>query len=185
MRSVSINPPVTQRLVVATVLAAALIGANPFLVRLMYQDWNASMVVLGIAPMVPLLAFAGVTLWQEREGSHPSTFAERQLSTVLFLMSSWVLGSALVGYFVLLLGLVVLPTSAALLACAWVQPRPQHKALTNFLAIAAVPLVVWFAGRADEYLSEALISGAALVAIVAVMFWMRRIGNRREGVVIA
>ncbi|HQZ34039.1 MAG TPA: hypothetical protein PK020_06420 [Ilumatobacteraceae bacterium] len=181
----SIQPQVTRRLVVATVWATVLIAANPFIVRLAYQDWNSLMVVLGIAPVVPLLAFAGFTLWQERHGSRPLTFAVRQLSTVLFLMSTWVLGPALLGYFVLLLGLVVLPTSAALLACAWVQPRPQHKALTELLGIAAVPLVVWFAGRADEYLSEALISGAALVAIVAVMFSMRRIGNRREGIVAA
>ena len=181
----SIHPPVTRRLAVATVLATVVIAANPFIVRLAYQDWNSLMVVLGIAPVVPLLALAGVTLWQERHGSHPLTFAARQLSTVLFLMSSWVLGSALLGYFVLLLGLVVLPTSAALLASAWVQPRPQHKGLTKLLGIAGVPLVVWFAGRADEYLSEALISGAALVAIVAVMFSMRRIGNRREGIVAA
>ena len=42
------------------------------------------------------------------------------------------------------------------------------------LGIAAVPFVIWFAGRADEYVSEAFISGSALVAIVAVMYSVRR-----------
>ena len=97
-------------------------------------------------------------------------------------MSSWVLGAALLGYFVVLLGVFVLPFNARLVALAWVQPRADQQGRTMFLAIVAVPFVVWFAGRADEYVSEALISGSALVIIVALMSSMRRTGTRRARV---
>ena len=168
------HPPVTRRLVAATALATVLTAANPLIVRWAYQDWNSSLVVLGIAPMVPLLGFAGVTLWQERHGSPVPTFVASLLATVLFIMSIWVLGAALLGYFVVLLGLVVLPMSAGFLAIAWVQPRPPQSELTRALGIAAVPFVIWFAGRADEHISEALISGVALVGIAGAMFSLRR-----------
>ena len=170
----SVSRVVTRRLVVATVLATVVTAANPLIVRWAYQDWNSSLVVLGIAPVVPLLSFAGVTLWQERHGQPVTTFAASRLATVLLLMSIWVLGSALLGYFVVVLGLVVLPMSAGLLACAWVQPRPPQRELTRALGIAAVPFIIWFAGRADDYTSEALISGVALVGISGVMFSLRR-----------
>ena len=164
----------TRRLQLALLSAVVATGANPFLVQWAYQDWNALLVVLAIAPVLPLMAFAGLTLWQEAQGRAATTFAARPLSSALFLMSVWVVGTAIVGYFVLLLGLVVLPVSASLLALAWVQPRPDREALTVILGIAAVPFVIWFAGRADEYVSEAFISGSALVAIVAVMYSVRR-----------
>ena len=170
----STHPRVTGRLMVATVLATVVTAANPLIVRWAYQDWNSLLVVLGIAPMVPLLWFAGVTLWQERQARPVPTFAASLLATVLFLMSIWVLVSALLGFFVVLLGLVVLPMSAGLLACAWVQPRPPQRELTRALGIAAVPFIIWFAGRADDYTSEALISGVALVGISGVMFSLRR-----------
>lgn len=177
---VSHHPPLTRRLVGATLLLGGLTAINPLVVRWSYKDWNQLLVVVAIAPTLPLLAFAGATLWQERAGKSTTMFAPRALSTVMFLMSSWVLGVALLGYFVLVLGLVVLPVSASLLAAAWVQPRPEHVTLTVVLAVVAVPFVVWFAGRADEYPWEALYSGAVLISIVVLMTLMRRSGNRRQ-----
>jgi hypothetical protein len=100
---------------------------------------------------------------------------------LLLVMSSWVVGVAVLGDLVALLGLVAFPIGASLLALSWVQPRPAQEAPTVVLAIVGVPLAVWFAGSADEYRSEALISGSALVAIVGLMSWMRRSGSRRAG----
>ena len=169
----------TKRLLIAVLLLGVLVAITPLVVRWAYLDWNKKMVVLAIAPALPLAAFAMGTLWQERQGKQLTTFAAGPLSAALFLMSSWVLGAALLGFFVIVLGVFVLPFSASLLALAWVQPRGDQQGWTVFLAIVAIPLVVWFAGRADESVSEALISGAALVVIVVVLFWMRRVGNTR------
>jgi len=175
----------TPRLLHAVLLAAFVVGVSPFIIRWAYQDWNADLVALAVAPVLPLLVFAGATLWQERHGRPSTTFAASPLSTVLFLMSAWVVGTALVGYFVVVLGLAVLPVSAAYLALAWVQPHADRKALTVTLGVAAVPFAIWFAARADEHLSEALISGVALIAIVAVMFSMRRTRISRSSTAVA
>jgi hypothetical protein len=81
-------------------------------------------------------------------------------------------------YWILLLGLVVLPVAAMLLVLAWVQPAERHVALCMVLGVAALPFVIWFAGRADEYLSEAIISGGVVATIVVALSLIRNRGRR-------
>lgn len=162
----------------ATLALALAAVSNPLLVKWAYQDENIPMTLAGVLPALPLLAFGGLAIWQEHDGTARFTFAARPLARSLLLMAIWVVGDALLGYFVVLLGAVVLPAAAALLAVAWVQPADDQRRLTVVLAIAVVPLVAWLAGRADERLSEAFMSGCAIALIIVALWFIRRRGHR-------
>jgi hypothetical protein len=44
---------------------------------------------------------------------------------------------------------------------------------TWLLGVAACLLAAWFLGRADEYISEGVISGVGLGLTVALLWWLR------------
>jgi ABC-type uncharacterized transport system permease subunit len=159
------------------VLSVAVVS-NPFVVNWSYRDENIPMTLAAVLPALPLLVFGGLAVWQERVGTPQRTFAAGPLASSMLMMSIWVVCIALLGYWGVLLGAVVLPAAAVLLAVAWVQPADGRLGLTIVLAIAVVPFVVWFAGRADEYLSEAVMSGCAIVSIIVALALIRRRGNR-------
>jgi hypothetical protein len=168
-----------RRLIASGGLLAVLMAASPFIVRWAYQDWNLEMVLLADGPAVPFVGFVALTTWQQRRGASLTSFAARPLSTAVYLMSIWVLGACVLGFVVLLIGVIVLPLSTACLALAWVQPYDEKKPLTVVLAVVALPFVTWFVGRADEYMSEALVSGGVVALIVALLGMLRRSGTRR------
>ena len=175
------GPASQSRLLICVVLLGLLIVASPFVVRWAAQDWNRDWVVVVCGPAVPVLSFVGLTLWQERRATpRMSSFAGRPLSAAAYLMSLWVLGGCILGVWVVVLGAILLPLCAALVALAWVQPREHDAPWTVVLAIAATPFLVWFAGRADEYLNEAVLAGGVIAIIVMLLGRMRRRGNRRS-----
>lgn len=169
----------------ATLVLAIAIVTSPFVVRWAYRDDNIPLTLMALLPALPLLAFGGLTVWQDRKGTMPRAFAALPLASAMVVMSSWVVGAAVLGYWVLLLGAMVLPVSAVLVAVAWVQPADDRLGLTIVLAIAVVPFVVWFAGRADEYAVEAVISGSAIVSIVVALVFIRRRGFRTRNAISA
>lgn len=176
---VRVTASAERRLRVAAVLLTVVIVANPFEVRWVYQDWNSLMVAVSIGPAIPFAAFAILTLSQLRRGMEVTSFAPRTLGTAVFLMAVWVCGDPLLGYMDLLLGAIVWPIATALLALAWVRPPSDRRASTIVLACSALPFGIWFAGRADEFLNEALVSGGAVVAIVGALAILRRHFARR------
>lgn len=133
---------------------------------------------VAIAPPAPLLVFAGLTIWQARSGRTQTTFSPAPLASSMLVMCLWIVGVAALGFWTFLLGIVVVPIALALLVVSWVQPTEERLALTVVLAIAVFPLLAWFLGRADEYLSEALISGAALACVATALVVVRQRSRR-------
>ncbi len=107
-----------RRLAAAMALLSLTTAKSPLLVRWAYREWNGGRVVLAAAPAVPFVAVAAFTLWQQRRSPTMTWFAGRPLSTALFVMSVWVEGACTLGYWILLLGIVMVPVAAALLALA-------------------------------------------------------------------
>jgi hypothetical protein len=162
----------------ATIVLAVAAATNPIVVRWAYLDNNVPLSLLGVLPAVPLLLFGVICILQERDRRPRRSFESIPLSAAMFVMAGWAVGSAILGYWVLLLGVVVLPAAAALLAVAWVQPTDEQLPATIVLAILTIPFIAWFAGRADEYVSEAVMSGTAIVVLVLALALVRRRGDR-------
>jgi len=79
------------------------------------------------------------------------------------------------------LGLVIdfllVPVAVMVLVVSWVQPRDHDYPLTVVLGLVLAPFVAWFAGRADEYRSEALVSGGLIAVVVWALIVIRRRGD--------
>ena len=140
---------------------------------------NWPLVVLACAPALPVLGFVVLTLLQQRRGMAVTSFEAGPLAVSAYVMSVWVLAGGVIGYWILLLAVVVFPVCGVLVALAWVRPtESRDEALTVALAILTLPFVVWFAGRADEYVIEALVAGSAITATIVALALLRRRGRR-------
>jgi hypothetical protein len=178
--AVQVDKAPMRRLRVATVLLAVSMLINPVLVRWAWGDIIAGFVIVGGVPAAPLLIFGMIALAQAKAGKSSPTFAAAPLASAMLVLLAWTAGSAVAGYFIILLGALTLPASAVLVTIAWVQPPPRQWNLTALLAVALLPFIVWFAGRADEYPAEAVIAGGAIVVIVTMLWLIRRSRVRTE-----
>ena len=169
-----------RRLLISGLVLGFPILACPLVVR--WADTvevNWPLVVLVCAPALPVLGFVVLTLVQQHRGIAMTTFEAGPLVVSAYVMSAWVLAGGLIGYWSLLLAVVVFPVCGVHVALAWVRPtKNRDETLTVGLAILILPFVVWFAGRADEYVIEALVAGAVIAAIVVALALLRRRGRR-------
>ena len=167
-----------RRLATSGIVLCASVVACPFVVAWVDVAKRPEIVVILCAPAIALLGLMVLTAVQSQRGRGTTSFAARPLSTAALLMSPWVLLGGALGYFAVLLGLIVLPCCAAYLGLAWVQPQSNDVALTVVTSIAMLPIIMWFSGRADEYVREALLSGGIIAALVATLAVLRRRGDR-------
>ena len=168
MKSSGVTSGLKRSLAVAILCVIAL----PPLTTWASGEWNGAVVGFAMLLLVPSIVCTVVTIRQQQRGTAPS-FAPLPLtfSTVLAVLAALSLGAlGLVGA---ALDLLLVPLVGMFLAVAWVQPRPTHAAVTAMLGFALVALVAWFAGRADEYWSEAVISGT-LIALTSTALWQLR-----------
>lgn len=165
-----------RRLLIAGLLIACLMVVCPLVVRWAdTEEVNWFLVALSCGPAVPVLGFVVLTLTQQRRGVAVTSFEAGPLMAATYLMSVWVLGGGVLGYFIILLAVIIFPLSGVLIALAWVRPlEGRDEGLTVALAILSLPFIGWFIGRADEYVSEALIAGTAIAAIMASLALLRR-----------
>ena len=75
--------------------------------------------------------------------------------------------------------MTLVPVAVTMLLLSWVQPRDDDYPLTVVLGLVLAPLVAWFAGRADEFLGEALVSGGLIAVVVWALIVIRRRGGYR------
>jgi hypothetical protein len=86
---------------------------------------------------------------------------------------------------VILVGFFVVPALVGWLAVRFTKASRHRNAgvmrlATWILGVATCILTAWFLGRADEYLSEALIAGGGLALTTATLCWIRARAPHRE-----
>lgn len=169
-----------RSLLVSGLVLGAFVAVCPLVVRWADTlEWKWPLVVFACGPALLLLGFVILTLLQQHRGVRVTSFEPAPLRVSAYMMSVWVLAGGVLGYFGVLLAVIILPTCAGLVALAWVRPREGlDEQLTVALAMLSLPFVVWFIGRADEYITEGLAAGTAITAIIVVLALLRRRGRR-------
>jgi hypothetical protein len=168
----------SKPLVVSLMALSTSAVATPFLVRVGYGERNDQVVIVALGISLPVLACVFLTLAQQRRGEGGRlSFAPAPLAAAAMLMTISVVAICLLGYVGALVDFLTVPAAAAFLALAWVQPRESDEVWTVLFGITFTILVAWFAGRADEYISEGLISGGSIVVILAVLRRLRARGS--------
>lgn len=108
---------------------------------------------------------------QRRSALQPTLLA---WSTLLLAVAVVLIGFPYLG---VAIDFLLVPIAIMVLLLAWVQPRDEDYAATAVLGLALAPLATWFLGRADEFLSEALISGTAILLISGALTAFRNRGQ--------
>lgn len=158
--------------VVSAALSPVWISAND------YVPTNSPLVL--VAPLLLAAgAVVGVTILQVRANHRPTTFAPRLSAIACISVSIACAAIGFLGFVGAFIMILLLPAASAMLAVAWVQPLESWTALTAALGIAVLPFAVWFAGRADEYLVEAVFSGAFVALVLAALGVIRQRRSRR------
>jgi hypothetical protein len=168
----------TNRLLsVALIAVVTVAAAAPVTVRLGYGESNAEVLAVAWVLTIPPLLFTVATRRQLRRGAPARVwFAPQLLAAAALQLAGAAFVLCVAGLVGVVLDFVVVPVAAAILLLAWVQPRESDVVSTVLLGFVLVPLIVWFAGRADEYLDEALLSGGCIALVVGVLVGLRRRG---------
>ena len=167
-----VETPANGRMLAATMSAVAVGAASPLVVYAAYDYFNIPLIALILSVLAAMTAFGVLTLLQGRFG-RPCWFEPHYLAPAVATVAVGALALCFVGYLAGALDLILLPIVGHLLALAWVQPAAVDRFATSVIGIALVPFVIWFGGRADEYISEALISGICIVGLLVALAVLR------------
>ncbi len=139
------------------------------------------------------VAFLMVTIVQQATGRHVTSFSPRSLAVGGYLMAAALALPPLLGYPGMYVAAPLLLSLAVAFICvAWVQPGEDRIVATCNLAIALPILAIWFvinwdqlvsagAGRVDDYLPQALLSGGAIIVVIAALGVLRWRGKAEAG----
>jgi hypothetical protein len=169
----------TKRLLAGALGASVTVAAvAPYVVRLVYGSSNANIIIVAWAMTIVPAACIVATLAQQRWGTAGPRFFREHLLAVASIMLAFaalaLCGAGLIG---VMLDLLLVPIAVMMLLIGWAQPKESDLAGAVILGVGLTPLVAWFAGRADEYLSEALLSGGLIVVVFGLLIVMRRRGE--------
>ncbi len=167
--------PKDRSLIVALCLLGVAGAFSPLPIRLADGEWHWPLIGLAAILTAPIAACVGWSINQRRRHRSTPTFATRPLVVSARLIAATVVavGFGVIG---ILVSFVLVPVASALLAVAWVQPPRRGRARTAVTGFALLAFVVWFVGRADEYLSEAIMSGAGIAVAATVLAGFRKRG---------
>ncbi len=158
----------------AVVAVGVAIAATALVVR---YDLEPELLAVTYAMTVVPAILCLSTIYRHRK--HPnqrSAFKPGLLALATLLLATAVVLLSL-GYLGLLIDFLLVPIAMMVLLLAWVQPRDEDYVGTVVLGLALAPLMTWFLGRADEFLNEGLIAGAAILLIAAALTARRQRGQ--------
>ena len=151
--------------------------AVPLIVRWAYFSWNVELIQTILAVVAPMIGLLALTALQQRRDASHTSFRPAPLAAAAAIIAVGALATSFLLYLALFADFIMTPVAAMFLALAWVQPREAHEVVVSVTGVALVPFIFWFAGRADEYLNEAMLSGACIAVLLTILFLFRCHGD--------